>query len=294
MYDWLLPIKQQLIARISQQKLHHGILLHGAANVGKAYLARQLVKALLCQNSQTPVCGECKACGLFEAQSHPDYIEVSSDKTQIGVDTIRSAIEKANKTAQLSGNQVILIQDADTLSLAGSNALLKTLEEPTPNTYIVMTTDHASRLLPTVLSRCEKQKIPTPSFAQSQSWLLAQGIEQVSESDLAAYEGSPIAYKDSLEHGDSLSFTMFKQDLQQAGQDRLFVSEMAEKWADQAVQVCQWLAQQQSHAYLKQSSEQSWQAYQACCQTLNRCRHAGVNKRLLLTQLILQLAEPAQ
>ena len=101
---------------------------------------------------------------------------VTTEKSQIGVDAIRQTISKVSQTAQLSGNKVVIISQVELMSESASNALLKTLEEPTANTYLLMTSNESQRLLPTILSRCEKRNIALPSFEQSCDWLSAQGV----------------------------------------------------------------------------------------------------------------------
>ncbi|MEC8063604.1 MAG: AAA family ATPase [Pseudomonadota bacterium] len=108
---------------------------------------------LLCDQSKVAEpCGRCKSCIWFQAGSHQSLISIKPEGKSIKIDTIRSLIEKAHQT-QDTKNQVIIIQEADKLNTQAANALLKVLEEPKPNLYFLLTTQHWSKLLPTIRSR---------------------------------------------------------------------------------------------------------------------------------------------
>ena len=135
---WLAERYQQLVQRFQTSKLHHGILLSGPQGVGKRELADAMMQAILCLHpSSGGPCGECQSCKLIEAGTHPDRYLLESDK-QLGVDAIREAIGKLNTTAQIGRHKVLIIPAAERMTEAASNALLKTLEEPTDNTYLLL------------------------------------------------------------------------------------------------------------------------------------------------------------
>jgi len=92
---------------------------------------------------------------------------------------VRKAIEQVNQTAQLSSNKVVMIENIETMSESASNALLKTLEEPTNNTYLVLTTNAPQYIMATIKSRCEKIRVPMPSYEQSRAYLADEGWVQV-------------------------------------------------------------------------------------------------------------------
>ncbi|WP_371189210.1 hypothetical protein [Thalassotalea maritima] len=162
---WLEPTKQQLLTSIVANNLPHALLLHGSYAAGQRPLASWLAARLLCQRNieQLQPCGQCKACHLWAAQSHPDLVVIDTGDKAISVNDIRIACQSLEKTAQLGHNKVVLINRAELLTTAAANALLKTLEEPTLKSYLLLVCNHIEQLLPTILSRCAKVAVTPPT-----------------------------------------------------------------------------------------------------------------------------------
>ncbi|WP_057831671.1 DNA polymerase III subunit delta' [Colwellia sp. TT2012] len=165
----MLPIcrekQRQLSRQYQQQTLAHAILLQGITGSGTEALAQWLIELLICQaplSSNDAVagdvinlaCGQCKACLLRKSKSYPDHLLLTSENKTLGVDDIRRGNAFLEKTAHLGVVKTILIPQAQIMTVAASNALLKTLEEPSANSYIVLITDDLDSLLPTIISRC--------------------------------------------------------------------------------------------------------------------------------------------
>ena len=178
--SWFDAVYRSQLSRFQQQRLPHALLLTGEKENGGAILAEQLGKRILCQQEQLFACGQCKSCLLLQAGSHPDYlpVQVEENATQIKVDRIRALIEFSQATAQISRYKVIVIQDCHRMNLASANALLKVLEEPPPNTFLVLQTDAAELLLPTIRSRCSVVIVPSPEPQQAVEWLSGQGMAE--------------------------------------------------------------------------------------------------------------------
>ncbi|PKI16118.1 DNA polymerase III subunit delta' [Colwellia sp. 12G3] len=163
----MLPIcreKQSQLSRQYRQKtLAHAILIQGIEGCGKDALAQWLIELLICQqplatnNLPEPIshaCGQCKACLLRKSDSYPDHLLLKSENKTLGVDDIRRGNAFLEKTAHLGKVKTIFIPQAQIMTIAAANALLKTLEEPSANSYIVLITDDLDSLLPTIISRC--------------------------------------------------------------------------------------------------------------------------------------------
>ncbi len=166
----MLPIcreKQlQLSRQYQQNTLAHAVILQGIEGAGKDDLAKWLIDLLLCKqpvlsttgsSDDTAIshaCGQCKACLLRKSDSYPDHLLLTSENKTLGVDDIRRGNAFLEKTAHLGHVKTILVPQAQIMTVAAANALLKTLEEPSKNSFIILLTDELETLLPTIVSRC--------------------------------------------------------------------------------------------------------------------------------------------
>lgn len=152
---------------LASGRLHHAYLFAGPEGVGKGLAAQGLAEALLC-TAPLPdgdACGACHACRRVQQQNHPDLHIVArreKDKTpgvlesQIKIDQVR-ALQRALSFKSFEGaRRVVLLVEPEKMNDATANALLKTLEEPGPDTHFALVSDAAHRLLPTVISRCQR------------------------------------------------------------------------------------------------------------------------------------------
>jgi len=169
MKSWLIEQQILLSNQIIDNRLPHAILISGVQGAGKSELAQWLIKVLLCQqtiNQQGSkvlnACGHCKTCHLYQSQTYPDHVMIDSKTKTIGIDEIRLASRFLEKTAHIGINKTILIPMAEKMTIAAANALLKTLEEPTDNSVIVLLTCDADNLLPTIISRSRVYSIRPP------------------------------------------------------------------------------------------------------------------------------------
>lgn len=161
---WLESNKVDLRLQLSLNKLPHGLLMIGSHGAGQQELSKWLADALLCQhqsNQENP-CGNCKSCSLLQAMSHPDFQHIDNGDKTIGVELIRKASEFLQKTAQLGHNKVVLINACENMTESAANALLKTLEEPSNNSYLILACNDTNLLLPTIVSRCSQILVRPP------------------------------------------------------------------------------------------------------------------------------------
>ncbi|HEX8595233.1 MAG TPA: DNA polymerase III subunit delta' [Pseudomonas sp.] len=195
-YPWQEALWQQMAGR-SQHA--HAYLLHGPAGIGKRALAERLMASLLCQRLEgLDACGQCKSCLLLAAGSHPDnyVLEPEEADKAIKVDQVRDLVSFVVQTAQMGGRKVVLIEPVESMNINAANALLKSLEEPSGNTVLLLVSHQPSRLLPTVRSRCVQQACPLPSEAMSLAWL-ADALPACTQEErnelLVLAAGSPLA-----------------------------------------------------------------------------------------------------
>ncbi|WP_426141674.1 DNA polymerase III subunit delta' [Pseudomonas sp. DWP3-1-2] len=195
-YPWQEALWQQMAGRAQHA---HAYLLHGPAGIGKRALAERLMASLLCQRPEgLDACGQCKSCLLLVAGSHPDnyVLEPEEADKAIKVDQVRDLVSFVVQTAQMGGRKVVLIEPVESMNINAANALLKSLEEPSGNTVLLLVSHQPSRLLPTVRSRCVQQACPLPSEAMSLDWLahaLPDCTEQERNELLVLAAGSPLA-----------------------------------------------------------------------------------------------------
>jgi DNA polymerase-3 subunit delta' len=181
--------------------LPHALLICGPAGLHKRDFAAAFANALLCEHATGGklACGRCRACLLMAAGSHPDRVSIGIElrddgkpRTEITVDQIRHLSNRLALTPQFGGAQVAMIDPADLMNQSASNALLKTLEEPTAATVIMLIADDPSRLSATIRSRCQRVDIKLPAHAEAVSWLREHGVdEKTAASALQASSGNP-------------------------------------------------------------------------------------------------------
>lgn len=201
LYPWLEPIYHKINTAFLQEHGHHALLFKTELGLGTEQLIDAVASLLFCQENQKP-CGHCHACHLFHAGNHPDFhLLAPIDNKDIGVDQVREVNEKVNQHAQQNGNKVVLVQGAERLTEAAANALLKTLEEPRPNTYFLLQTSLSAPLLATIHSRCQTWIVNVPSLQTAQNWLHTQYSAETNEilTALRINYGRPLLALDCLQ-----------------------------------------------------------------------------------------------
>ena len=173
-----LPWQQAQWQQVQQALLDNSfppaLLLAGSESIGKQQFAAALTARLLCH---APVagtaCGDCKSCVLLRAGNHADLLWLAPEagKRIIKVDQVRAAIHFANQTPGLGARKVIALDPAEALNVNGSNALLKSLEEPSESTSIILLSHVAAALPATIRSRCQRLNLTQPDTAEATAWL---------------------------------------------------------------------------------------------------------------------------
>jgi DNA polymerase-3 subunit delta' len=159
----LKSINVSILARfaklIAQDRLAHAYLFVGPKDVGKTQTALRLAKLVNCERNpngkEEDACGVCPSCVKIEAGNHPDVVVIGvGEEETIKIARVRELIQKSQMKPYEARKKVFIIKDVENLSLEGSNALLKTLEEPAANTLLILTTSVLEKNLGTVRSRC--------------------------------------------------------------------------------------------------------------------------------------------
>ena len=199
---WQQRAYRHVASALDEERLGHGLLLCGPANLGKRAVAERLAQRLLCRDrdSDGEPCGHCRSCDLLRAGTHPDFSVVSfiptkdgsKLRTEIVIEQIRELSERMTLTPQYGGAQIVILDPADAINRSAFNALLKTLEEPHPGRYLWLISAHPARLPATIRSRCQRIEFRLPPHDEALQWLAAQGhARSAADEALEAARGHP-------------------------------------------------------------------------------------------------------
>jgi DNA polymerase III subunit delta' len=182
--------KDILRRAIDRGRLAHAYLFEGPEGVGKRLMALALARAVICKEG--PGCGVCPACRKIDHNNHPDLHLLEPDGTTIKIEQVRRLQKELSFRPLEAPLKICLIDSADRMNQAAANALLKTLEEPTGESLIILLSARPESLLSTIRSRC--QRLPFSRLPQGilKGVLLEQmGVDEIQGHILAALsEGS--------------------------------------------------------------------------------------------------------
>jgi DNA polymerase III delta prime subunit len=217
---------------VQQDKLPSTLLFAGIRGIGKSLVARELARHLLCQNSAqaaTGGCGSCRTCTLVDAHNHPDLHTLSFGEAGATVDDVRRTLERLSLKAFMSGRKVAIFDDVDNISLVGSNIILKSLEEPRPETFFILVASTPSRLPQTLLSRCQKWFFDRLSPQEVQEILTRRGDGEASEALALAADGSVASLETMKARAEMLDVIRSTLDLAFKGDDSK-ITKAAQEW----------------------------------------------------------------
>jgi DNA polymerase-3 subunit delta' len=226
-YPWQKEVWTRLLPW--RQDAPHAILLAGPAGIGKLDFARELARFWLCEKPLADAaCGVCPSCIFVALGHHPDLQAIRPEAVallegadaeegegsgedavdgaqgdtekrssrapsrDIRIGQIQALIESLSIGTHRSGRRIALIYPAESMNLFTANALLKILEEPPADNHVLLVSDAPERLLPTILSRCQKLVLPAPALGEARQWLQGEQVEDA-EGWLAEAGGAPLA-----------------------------------------------------------------------------------------------------
>ena len=180
---------------LATRKLAHAYLFAGPRGTGKTTMAKLLAKALNCDEGIGCQCNECKNCKAIIDGTHPDVLELDAASNN-GVDEIRELIDKVKYGTILGRYKVYIIDEVHMLSTGAFNALLKTLEEPPEHVIFILATTEPHKILPTILSRCQRY-----DFTKLSDKDIKTRLQAVLEKEGVAYNSEAIDIIISLADG---------------------------------------------------------------------------------------------
>ncbi len=238
--DWLDQSRAQFLQLSAH--LPHALLIHGETGVGKGLFAMEIVASLLCDQPMVldnvlKACGQCQNCILFQSNNHPDFHYLSSEslvlngsfthlvyteryledqskrqkrkpRQVITVDQVRSLIENFSLSHHSARHKVALIHPADAMNTNAANALLKLLEEPNPDSVLILVSSNMSVLPMTIRSRCIEIQVDKPILEDAMAWLGEQRVDDdKARKALVLSAGAPIT---ALEYSQSEEIQHFE------------------------------------------------------------------------------------
>lgn len=217
-----LPWLAEPLRALRDDSRGHALILHGGQGSGLFELALRAAQAWLCEQPPGP-CDHCGSCHLVRAHSHTDLKVLMPETLQLAlkwnagdgdggdaepadgeskskrkpskeikVEAVRQAIDWAHATSGRGRGKVLVFFPADAMNTVSANALLKTLEEPSPGMRLLLCVDDPERLLPTIRSRCQRVRLAPPDWAQATAWLKQNGLAD-GEALLRASGGEPLS-----------------------------------------------------------------------------------------------------
>ncbi len=242
---WLQSAQTRMRAALAAQRLPHSLLVLSTPGLGAEQLASWITALALCECRGVRPCGVCASCQLLRSDCHPDshVVRLEEDAQQIKVDQVRDLIDSLSLKSYRGGFKVAVIEGAESLNANGANAFLKTLEEPTANTVLIMIARPNHRLPATIASRCLRMTLSPPPTEVAMAWLKqraeahptaggAAGFPQARSWDaaLALAGGAPLRALELDAASVAALDSDMRESLQQLGAGSVDVTLLAERW----------------------------------------------------------------
>jgi DNA polymerase III subunit delta' len=230
---WLKDAQQRLRSAIDSGRLPHSLLLLAAPGLGAESLAHWITALSLCERPSARPCDVCASCRLLRSDTHPDVhiVRLEEDAQQIKVDQVRELIESLALKSYRGGFKVGLVEGAEALNIHGANAFLKTLEEPTPNTVLIMIARPNHRLPATIASRCQRLTLRPPATADAINWLQARSpAADTWQAALALAGGAPLLAMELANQGLADIDVDMRRSIAELAVGAVDVTLLAERW----------------------------------------------------------------
>jgi DNA polymerase-3 subunit delta' len=235
---WLAPRYTELDRLLQAKRFPHALLVHGRRGTGRRQLAFWLAETILGVDPLRTL-GESD-----EAAGHPDMraLEPLDGKASISVDQIRELVDFFRLTSHGSAGRLALLWPADSMTISAANSLLKTLEEPPPGCFIVLIAESTSRLPATIVSRCQRIRVPLPPRKMALEWLEAEAGQPNLDDLLDFAGGAPLAALQLHAENFSGMAAGFSRDIEDLRMRRVAPIEVAARWNKTPSLALEWLS----------------------------------------------------
>jgi DNA polymerase III subunit delta' len=262
---WLRQPQQRMRAAFDAGRLPHSLLLLSVPGLGAEQLANWITALALCESHGGRPCNSCASCRLLRSDSHPDAhsVRLEEDAQQIKVDQVRELIESLTLKSYRGGFKVGVIEGAETLNVNGANAFLKTLEEPSADTVLIMIARPNHRLPATIASRCLRLALRPPSSEMALEWLRANSPAEHSwAAALRLAGGAPLLALQLDGAGLAAIDADMRQSVAELAEGSVDITLLAERWvrSDPGVRIIwleNWITQRVQAALGRANSHQS-------------------------------------
>lgn len=204
-HEWAIDFLRRSIAG---GRVGHAYLISGPAGIGKALLARRLAQTLNCECGGPDPCLTCRSCQRIERGNHPDVRiagmaaqtlglkpEEAARQKDLKIDTVREWLRDISLRPYEGRRRVFILHDAEKLTEAAANAMLKTLEEPPPYATLALVANTSGDLLPTIVSRCQPLKLrPIPRAQVAAALRARRNLAEADAELLAAWSAGRVGW----------------------------------------------------------------------------------------------------
>ncbi|EFS01529.1 DNA polymerase III subunit delta' [Listeria seeligeri] len=187
------PVVMKIFSKsVRENRLSHGYLLEGASGTGKKRTALWLAQSLFClEATETELaCGECANCTRIASHNHPDVHLLEPDGASIKIDQVRALKQELSKRGMESDRKVVIIYDAEKMTVQSANSLLKFIEEPEGGLLLLFLTTNPAQILPTIQSRLQPVTFKSLTFDSLVDSLTRIGISEQKARIYASITGS--------------------------------------------------------------------------------------------------------
>ncbi|HNZ86399.1 MAG TPA: AAA family ATPase [bacterium] len=195
LYNWNVLGHENIIKHLQKilktKNFLNTYLFSGPEDVGKKTIAKYFIQSIFCKDQESIPCNKCGDCLELKNGIHPDLIQVSllENKRDIGIDQVRDFREKFSLTPMRSQFKVGIINGADRLSQESSNALLKIIEEPPKNSFVILIAQDVDKILPTIKSRSQNIIFGGVKQKEIYDYLLNNGADKNLSFELSKFSG---------------------------------------------------------------------------------------------------------
>jgi DNA polymerase-3 subunit delta' len=230
---WLKDSQQRMRAALQSGRLPHSLLLASVPGLGALHLANWITALVLCESSGERPCNACASCRLLRSDTHPDAhaVRLEEDAQQIKIDQVRELIESLALKSYRGGYKVGVIEGAEALNANGANAFLKTLEEPSADTVLILITRPNHRLPATIASRCLRLGLRPPPADLAVSWLKANSATAHDwNAALALAGGAPLQAMQLDAEGLEAMDADMRQSMAELADGSVDITLLADRW----------------------------------------------------------------